>query len=193
MSNLMQALRPLAWDFLPTIVFAGLTMAHVDVTTSTAAALGIGVAELLIVKARGQRIELLQWAGLGLAVVFGGASLLTHDPRFIMVKPTIIYLAIAVVMMKRGWMVRYTPPLRREMVAPLMIGWGYAWAGLMLVTSVANLVVAVWFTRQWPLFMAIFPLGSKLVLFAVQYFAIRTVVRARIIAASQVPAQALAA
>lgn len=197
MSNLMQALRPLAWDFLPTIVFAGLTVAHVDVTTATAAALGVGVGELLIVKARRQRIELLQWAGLGLALVFGAASLLTHDPRFIMAKPTIIYAAIAVVMMKRGWMVRYTPPARREMVAPLMIGWGYAWAGLMLVTAVANLIVAVWFTRQWPLFMAIFPLGSKLALFAVQYLAIRTVVRARISAGSQalaqVPAQALAA
>ena len=31
---------------------------------------------------------------LGLVVVFGGASLVTHDPRFIMLKPTLIYAVI---------------------------------------------------------------------------------------------------
>jgi len=192
-SSLTQALKPLAWDFLPTIVFAGLTAAHVDVTTATAVALAVGVAELIVVSARGQRIELLQWAGLGLALVFGAASLLTHDPRFIMVKPTIIYSAIGVVMMKRGWMVRYTPERRREIVAPLMTAWGYAWAGLMFLTAAANLIVAIWVSKQWPLFMAVVPLGSKLVLFAIQYLAIRAVVVARLNAESQVQAVALAA
>jgi intracellular septation protein A len=179
MSNLLTALRPLAWDFLPTIVFAVLAGLHVDVTMATACALGVGLAELLIVKALGREIALLQWAGMGLALVFGAASILTKDPRFIMAKPTIIYFAIGVVMLKRGWMVRYLPPVAKGMAEDLMVGWGYVWAGLMFATGIANLVVATRFTAQWPAFIAVAPLVSKLALFAVQYASLRTVIRAR--------------
>ncbi|MDB5419058.1 MAG: hypothetical protein JWP50_2477 [Phenylobacterium sp.] len=185
MSNLLYAIRPLAWDFLPTIVFAVLMAMHVDVTIATAAAVGVGLAEVLIVKAMKRPVALLQWAGLGLAVVFGGVSILTQDPRFIMAKPTIIYFAIAAVMLKRGWMLRYMPEMARRHGASLMIGWGYAWAGLMVVTGVANAVVALWFTKEWPVFIAAFPLPSKLALFAIQYASVRHVVRGKIIAEMQ--------
>jgi hypothetical protein len=99
-----------------------------------------------------------------------------------MAKPSIIYAAIAVVMLKRGWMLRYLPPVARGHGGDLMIGWGYAWSGLMALTAVLNLVVAVRFTREWPTFMAVWPLASKLALFAVQYGQVRHVVRGRIIA-----------
>ena len=185
MSNLIKALRPLAWDFAPTIAFALLTMLHVEVRVATAAALGAGIAQLLIVKAMRRDVALLQWAGLGLALAFGAATMVTKDPRFIMAKPTIIYLAIATVMLKRGWMLRYMPEVARGHAEPLMIGWGYAWAGLMALTAVANLVFALWLTKQWPMFLALFPLASKLLLFAVQYASIRHTVRARIISGRQ--------
>jgi len=188
MSNLINAIRPLAWDFLPTIVFAGLTALHVDVRLATAAAVGVGVAQVLVVRATGRPIALLQWAGLGLAVVFGAASILTQDARFIMGKPTLIYFAIGVVMLKRGWMLRYLPEIARGRAEPLMIGWGYAWAGLMLLTGVANAVIALEFTKQWPMFIALFPLPSKLALFAVQYASIRHVVRGQMIREMQAQA-----
>ena len=177
MSSLFAALRPIALDFLPTIVFAALTAAHVDVAVATACALGVGAAELLIVKAMGRSIGLLQWAGLGLAAVFGAAAILAHDPRFVMAKPTLIYIAIGVVMLKRGWMVRYMPARRKDH-ADLMIRWGYVWAGLMFLTAALNAVVALEFTHAWPGFIAFFPLPSKLALFAVQYVTIRrTIIR----------------
>lgn len=181
MSNLLKAIRPLAWDFLPTIVFAALTAMHLDVRVATAAAVGVGVAQVLVVKAMGHSVALLQWAGLGLAVVFGAASILTQDPRFIMAKPTIIYFAIGAVMLKRGWMLRYMPEVARGRAEPLMIRWGYAWAGLMIFTGVANAVMALWFTKEWPIFVAVFPLPSKLILFGVQYASIRRAVRGQII------------
>lgn len=195
MSNLLHAIRPLAWDFLPTIVFAALIAMHVDVTMATAAAVGVGLAEVLIVKAMKRPVALLQWAGLGLAVVFGGVSILTQDPRFIMAKPTIIYFAIAAVMLKRGWMLRYMPEIARRHGEPLMIRWGYAWAGLMVFTGLANAVVALWFTKEWPAFIALFPLPSKLALFAIQYVSVRHVVRGKIIAEMQTqqPAETQAA
>lgn len=190
MTNLMHALRPMAWDFLSTIVFAGLTVLHLDPRVATAVALGVGLGQAGVMWASGRRIELLQWAGLGLTAVFGAASLITHDPRFIMAKPSIIYAAVAAVMLKRGWMVRYIPAVAQGHAEDLMIGWGYAWSALMAATALANLATAVWFTPQWPAFIAVVPLTSKLALFAVQFVAVRTVVRGRIMAARSAEAQA---
>lgn len=189
MSNLLNAIRPLAWDFLSTIIFATLVALHVDVRVATAVAVAAGVAQVLGMRALGRRVELLQWAGLGLTLVFGAASLLTHDPRFVMAKPSLIYTAIAVVMLKRGWMLRYLPAIARDHGADLMIAWGYVWSGLMALTAILNLVVAIGFTRDWPAFMAVWPVVSKLALFAIQYGHVRHVVRGRIIAARQIQAQ----
>jgi intracellular septation protein A len=191
MSNLLNALKPLGWDFLSTIVFASLVALHVDVRVATALAVCVGIAQVLSMKLRGRRIDLLQWAALGLTLVFGTASLITHDPRFVMAKPSLIYTAIAVVMLKRGWMLRYLPAIALDHGRDLMIGWGYAWSGLMALTALANLVVAVWFTHQWVAFMAVVPLVSKLALFAAQYVSVRYIVRGRIIAARQAAGQAL--
>lgn len=190
MSNLMHALRPLAWDFLPTVVFAALMALHVGAPVATATALSVGFAQLGVMWVMRRPIELLQWAGLGLTLVFGAATLITHDPRFIMAKPSLIYAAIAVVMLKRGWMARYIPAVAQGHAHDLAIGWGYAWSGLMAATAAANLVVAVWFAPEWPAFMAVAPLASKLVLFAVQYVSMRTVIRGRIIAARSQALQA---
>jgi intracellular septation protein len=195
MSSLFTAIRPLAWDFLPTIVFAVLSAMHVEVTIATAAAVGVGIAEVLVVRALGRPVATLQWAGLGLAVVFWAASILTQDPRFIMGKPTLIYFAVAAVMLKRGWMLRYMPEIARRHGEALMIRWGYVWAGLMAATGLANLAIALWFTKDWPAFIAVFPLASKLTLFAIQYASVRHVVRGKINAERQAEqaAEALAA
>jgi intracellular septation protein A len=180
MSNLVSAIRPLAWDFLPTIAFAILTAMHVDVRLAIAVSVGVGLAQVLIVKALGRPVALLQWVGLGLALVFGALSMATDDPRFVMAKPTIIYLIVAAVMLKRGWMMRYMPEIVREHGADLVVAWGYAWAGLMTLTAIANAVVAVWFSKEWPLFVAIVPLWSKLALFAIHYASLRRIVGRRI-------------
>jgi intracellular septation protein len=195
MSSFLNAIRPLAWDFFPTIVFAGLTALHVDVRIATAAAFGAGVLQLIAVKATGRDVGLLQWAGFGLAVVFGAVSFLTGDPRFIMAKPTLIYFAIAFVMLKRGWMLRYMPEVAHKHGAALMVGWGYAWAALMALTGLANAIVAVWFTKEWAGFIAVVPVVSKLAMAAAQFASVRYIVRGRIMAerAAQGQPQAQAA
>jgi len=50
--------------------------------------------------AGGTRLRPLTLAAL--VVVMGSASLITHDPRFVMVKPSIGAFAIACVMLRRG-------------------------------------------------------------------------------------------
>jgi intracellular septation protein A len=188
MNSLLTAIRPLAWDFLPTIAFAALTAAHVDVRVATAAAVGVGLLQLLVVRATGRSVGLLQWAGLGLAIVFGAASFATPDARFVMLKPTLIYAAVGVIMLKPGWMLRYLPDHVREEAAGLVLGWGYVWAGLMFLSAGLNFAVAIWATKQWPLFIAVFPLWSKLGLFAIQYSSMRVVIRGRRSAQAPAPA-----
>ncbi|HEX5262482.1 MAG TPA: septation protein IspZ [Phenylobacterium sp.] len=182
MNGLLYAVRPLISDFFPTIVFAVLVAMKVDVRVATGAALLIGIAQVAIQKALKRKVELLQWASLGLVIVFGALGILTNDARFLMAKPTIIYLAIGAVMLKRGWMVRYLPPIAGEHGKPLMITFGYVWAGLMGLTAVVNLVVAIWFTALWPAFIAVVPMASKLALFAFQYVTVRRFVRRRMMA-----------
>ncbi len=169
MKDLLYAIRPLASDFLATIVLAILLAAHVDVRTATGVALLTGVAQVIFQKATKRPVELLQWASLGLVVVLGSLAMMTSDPRFLMIKPTIIYVAIGVVMLKRGWMIRYLPDDAVELVSDLMIAWGYVWAGLMFVTAIANAVIAWAYPSLWPAFVAVFPAASKIILFAVHF------------------------
>ena len=49
--------------------------------------------------------------------------------------------ALLAVMLKRGWMVRYLPPIAEGRGEGLMVAFGYAWAGLMFLTAAANLVL----------------------------------------------------
>jgi intracellular septation protein len=192
MSSLLHAAKPLLLDFLSTIVFLILIALKVDPTLAASMAIVLGVGQVLFLKFTGRPVAALQWMGLGLVLVFGTASLLTHDTRFLMFKPTIIYLLIGGVMLQRGWMMRYLPPIATGHGEDLMIAFGYVWAGLMLVTALANAVVAIAFTAHWVAFMAVFPMASKIALFAIQYLTTRAIVRRRILAARDAP-QAIAA
>ena len=185
MNGLLYAARPLISDFFPTIVFAVLIALKVDVRLATGAALAIGLAQVAIQSLRRQKIELLQWASLGLVLLFGALGIITNDARFLMAKPTVIYLAVGAVMLKRGWMLRYLPPIAGEHGKPLMVTFGYVWAGLMALTAIANLVVAVWFASQWPMFVAVVPLTSKLALFACQYITVRRFTEKKVRAAAR--------
>jgi hypothetical protein len=61
----------------------------------------------------------------------------------------------------------------------------------MFATGAANLVVAYAFPQHWPAFVAVVPMGSKLVLFAVQFRTVGAVARRRIRGAqSQAASQA---
>jgi hypothetical protein len=51
--------------------------------------------------------DLITYASVTLVVVLGGTTLLTHDQRFLLAKPSIAHFAIGVIMLKRGWMLRY--------------------------------------------------------------------------------------
>jgi hypothetical protein len=70
----------------------------------------------------------MTYASAALVVVLGTASILTNDPRFILVKPSIGHFAIGAIMLRRNWMQRYMPEIVRQNGPDLILRAGYCWA-----------------------------------------------------------------
>jgi intracellular septation protein A len=119
----------------------------------------------------------MQWASLGLVIVLGGATVLTGDPRFVMIKQTIAYPTVGAAMLQRGWMDRYIPPAAHDLIPErLIVVFGYGWSGLMFLTAGLNVFFALALGHKaWLEFVGDFPLASKLSLFAIQYGVFRAV------------------
>jgi intracellular septation protein A len=174
MKNLIFAARPLVLDLMSTLLFVAISALTHNPMLATVVAIAAGVTRVVYLRARKQPINAIQWMSLGLVIVFGSATLLTHNPRFMMAKPTIIYILVGAAMMQRGWMLPYMPPTGRDLGDAILIRWGYVWAGLMFVTAALNAGFALLASfAVWSAFVAIFPAASKIALFAVQYLSIR--------------------
>ena len=119
----------------------------------------------------------MTWASLGLVIVLGGATLLTHDPRFVLAKPAIGHFAIGAIMLKRGWMLRYMPPIVTETIPEYVTVAGYAWAALMFVLGAGTIAVAsTGDMKLWAFYVSVVLIGAKVAAFAVQYAAFRILV-----------------
>ena len=159
-----QAFRQVLSDFLSAILF----LVVYAVTGSLFAAAGIAVAVGLVQLARlrltRRGIEPMQWMSLGLVIVLGSATMLTQNPRFMMIKPTIVHFAVATVMLRRGWMIRYLPEIvLRNVPEPTIVAAGYAWAVLLAALGLANLFIAVRFDFTiWAWFISVGSVGTKL-------------------------------
>ena len=177
MKNLFFAAKPLALDLISTLLFVALSAATHNILLATGIAMLAGGARVVWLRLRGERVNAMQWMSLGLVIVFGAATLFSHDPRFMMAKPTIVYILVGAAMLERGWMLPYLPPAAREHLDDsVMIGWGRVWAGLMFVTAALNAVFALATSLEvWSVFVAVFPAASKIALFAIQYLSIRAI------------------
>ncbi len=87
-----------------------------------------------------------------------------------MLKPSVIYVIVGLVMLKRGWMNRYLPPIARATVPDLGITFGYVWAGLMFFSANLNIVLALALdVTTWAAVKSVWAIGSKVGLFGIQY------------------------
>jgi intracellular septation protein len=173
-----QALRQLINDFLSAIFFFAVYSLTGSIVAGTAIAIAVGAAQFIRLKRARQAIEPMQWMSLGLVLVLGAATLLTQSPRFMMLKPSFVHFAIAAVMLRRGWMTRYLPPIVHENVPEtVIVGAGYAWAGLMAGLGVANGVIATQLDiRVWAWFISFGAIGAKLTALLLQYAVFRILV-----------------
>ena len=113
-----QALGQLLSDFLSALLFLATYLLSGNITVAAAIAIAVGLVQLRVLRFRGRPIEPMQWMSLGLVVVLSGATILTQSPRFVMLKPSIVHFAIAAVMLRRGWMLRYLPEIAAGRLTP---------------------------------------------------------------------------
>jgi len=179
MKSLLYAVGPLIFDSLGVIAFAVLLALGAGVVPATIAGTVAALAVVGWEMARGRRPVPLQWISLAMVLFSAAATLLTGDPRFVMAKPTIVYLIVGAAMLRRGWMNRYIPPEQIALVGDVMERFGFVWAAMMFATAAANLVVALTFTAWWPLFIGVVPLASKFGLFAIHFATVQMIGKAR--------------
>jgi intracellular septation protein len=184
-----RALRQLGEDFLSAILFFLLYALTGSLTVGVGTAAAVCAAQIARRKLACRPVDPMQWASLGLVVVLGGASLLFHTPRLMMIKPSIAHFAIAAIMLRRGWMHRYLPPIVQHYVSEAVIdAAGYAWAALLAALGTANLVIALEFSvATWAWFISFGAIGAKAAAFALQYAAFRAIVRRGIATALLAP------
>src|ERR1700744_2599892 len=171
MIRLFSAFRPSLSDFLSTITFIALFAATDNLMLSVSAGMAVGIAQIVIEKVRGRKIEIMQWASFVLVIVLGTASILTANPEFAMLKPSVGNFAIGLVMLTPNWMGRYLPPIVKENVsATALIIWGYIWAVLELGLAAANAWIVFAFDKKiWLEFNAFVPYAAMIALFLIQY------------------------
>ena len=179
MSPLVYAARPILIDMAATLVFYVFLAASGDVALATFVGIALGVAQVVLMKLRGRKIAAMQWTALALVVIMGGATLITHDARFVLFKATVVYGAIGAAMLERGWMGRYMPPIAQGRIPESYVnGAGYVWAGLMFISGLLNLGMTLLADPKLTAsIMSLWAPGSKLVLFAAQYLLFRSVAR----------------
>ncbi|MDH5526103.1 MAG: septation protein A [Nitrospirota bacterium] len=158
----------LLFDFLPIVLFFAVFKLH-GIMAATAVAMAASILMAAYGWLRHRKVEPMQMISAGLIVVFGGATLLLADERFIKVKPTILYLVLAGVFAGSHLMGK---PLTRKVFASLADGLNpsilarlnHWWVGFFTMLGGLNLWVAWRFsTDVWVSFKLFGLLGLTVV------------------------------
>jgi len=176
MKNLFHAASFLLLDLASTFVFLVLILVTKNVPLSIVLGMVFGVAQIGWEFSRKKPVGVMQWLSLFLVITFGTVSLVTNDPRFVMIKPSLIYIIVGIVMLKPGWMNRYLPEVAMEIVPDIAVIFGFVWAALMFVSAGVNIYLALKLPpATWAAVMSTYGLATKAGLFAIQYATMRLI------------------
>ncbi|MBK7470106.1 MAG: septation protein A [Betaproteobacteria bacterium] len=136
----------LLFEFLPLILFF-IAFKWQGIYVATGVAIAAAVLQFAWMKLRGRTISTMQWISLGVIVVFGGATLLLQDDRFIRWKPTVLYWACAGTLLvgrlffNALWLQKVMP--KDELVLPeaVWIRLTWAWIAFFVAMGCLNLYV----------------------------------------------------
>jgi intracellular septation protein len=181
MQDFLKAAKFLLLDLASTILFLILFLLTHNTVLSVALGAALGVVQIAVQLIWRKPVHIMEWLSLLLVIAAGTATILTDDPRFVLVKPSVIYLIVGVVMLKRGWMLRYLPAIARAVASDVAVVVGYVWAALMFVTAAVNALVAIAYSAQtWAMVMLVFGIASKAAVFIVGFLAIRLTTSRRV-------------
>ena len=171
----------LASDFFSTIVFLVVYLVTDNVLVATGVAIAGAIAQVIYSRLKDKPLGFMTYASLALVIVLGSATLLTNDPRFVLAKPAIGHFAIGAIMLKRGWMLRYVPPIVSETIPEYVTFAGYAWAALLFALGGGTIATALrGDMKLWTFYVTVVLVGAKIAAFAIQYVAFRILVTNRL-------------
>jgi intracellular septation protein len=180
MKSLLHSARAVLTDMVATLLFLALYALTHSIALSVAVGLALALGQIGWELVRGKTVDALQWIGLAVIASAGTATLVSGNPLYVMLKPSLIYCLVGTTMLKRGWMNKYMPARALETMPDLVVSFGYVWAGLMFFSAALNLAVALNAgVLAWGAFMAIYATTSKIALFAVQYGVMKMMGRRR--------------
>jgi intracellular septation protein len=179
MKDLFNAARVLLLDLASSLLFAALYLITDNLFLSVGVGMALGVAQIVWALAHKKTIGTMQWLSVVLILGSGTATFFTHDPHFVMIKSSVVYAIIGIVMLKRGWMNRYLPP-EAEPVKDIATIFGYVWAGLMFFSAALNIELAYNLgTGTWAIVLVSWSTTSKIGLFLIQYATMNMIGRRR--------------
>ncbi len=160
-------------DYLPIVLFAAAYYLR-DIYFATIVLIGALLLQAGVTWALTRKPPKMQLAVAGLAVIFGGLTLVLRDPTFIKLKPTVLYAIFALVLLGSQF-IGERPLIQRLLGANLSLPdavWrrlNSLWAGFFLFCGVLNLFVAYRFSEQtWVNFKLFGMLGLTLLFVLLQ-------------------------
>jgi intracellular septation protein len=139
-------------DFFPVILFF-VAYKFSDIFVATGVAIAATVLQIGWVLARGRKVTGLQWTGLFVIGVFGGATLLLRDETFIKWKPTVLYWLAGLVFLgalafRQNLVKAVMSEGGLELPEPVWTKLAVAWGLFFLFKGALNLYVAYAFTTD---------------------------------------------
>ena len=165
----------LFYDLLPIVLFfIGFKLYGIYFATGIAMLASLG--QVIYLRLKYQRYELLHLANLGIILILGGATLLFHNPLFIKWKPTGIYWVTALVFLLSAFFGK-APLIKRilqkniELPEVVWARLNYSWVAFFIAMGLLNLYVAYNFSMEaWVNFKLLGSTGLMLVFVVIQAF-----------------------
>ncbi len=134
------------FDLLPLILFF-ITFKFFGIFAATAVAIGtsaIQISAYLILK---KKIDPMMWISLAVIVLFGGATIILHNPTFIIWKPTVLYWTFGLIILGGQWILKKNVigsimKLPVEMPEKIWVRLNMAWGFFFVAVGALNLFVA---------------------------------------------------
>lgn len=160
-----------AVDLASRVLSDGVTETTAPVFLATIVTVAATFFQIVALKLKGRKIELMLWISLAVVVVFGGLTLWLRNEIFIKWKPTILYWVFAAILI-------YGNVSGRNFVKTLMKGqidmpekaWSTLqnlWIGFFAVTGVVNLAVAYTMPTEIWVNFKLFGLMALTILFTI--------------------------
>ena len=161
------------FDLFPIILFF-IAYKFAGIYAATGVAIAATFGQIGWVHFRHGKVDKMLWVSLGLVVVFGGATLLLHDPTFIKWKPTVLYWLFATVLsgsalLFRKNLIRSMLEAQVSLPEPLWLRLNLAWIVFFAVMGGLNLYVAYHYSEaDWVNFKLFGGMGLMLAFIVAQ-------------------------